>query len=269
MNLHEVLLASRIAGKNNVNGESADLSDYYTKSQTDSLISGKVNKINGMGLSQNSFTDAEKEKLSGLKNYDDTDVKADVSELASQAAINKFTLGYQTKNLLENLAVGKTLNGLTFTVNADKSVTLNGTLQSGKTSSFYLNEDLVLPKTVLKKTRGFLIGAFSKSTGSWLATPVNTNTDTFDASDFDYDNCFYKANIQRSDGAVYDDVVVYPMIYLPDMADDTYEPYRPSVAEYIANLEARIATLESVNLQSDSLNSSLNTTKIDKAEEEN
>ncbi|MDE5772746.1 MAG: hypothetical protein K2I06_14190 [Ruminococcus sp.] len=45
MNLHEVLLASRIAGKNNGNGENVDLSDYYTKSQTNSLISEKVAEI--------------------------------------------------------------------------------------------------------------------------------------------------------------------------------------------------------------------------------
>lgn len=45
MNLHEVLLASRMAGKNNDNGGSVDLSDYYTKSQTNSLISEKVAEI--------------------------------------------------------------------------------------------------------------------------------------------------------------------------------------------------------------------------------
>lgn len=45
-----------------------DLSDYYTKSQTDDLISEKVDKIDGMGLSENNFTDAEKSKLAGLEN---------------------------------------------------------------------------------------------------------------------------------------------------------------------------------------------------------
>ena len=33
-----------------------------------SAISGKVDKVSGMGLSQNSFTDAEKSKLSELAN---------------------------------------------------------------------------------------------------------------------------------------------------------------------------------------------------------
>ena len=34
------------------------------------------------------------------------------------------------------------------------------------------------------------------------------------------------------------------MIRYADIIDDTYEPYRPSVQEQIAALEARIAALE-------------------------
>ena len=103
MSLHEVFLAAQLANRNN--SGNADLSDYYTKLQTDELISGKVaeiiadapkdfdtlkelsdwiyshedsaaamnsaisgkvEKVSGMGLSQNSFTDAEKSKLSEL-----------------------------------------------------------------------------------------------------------------------------------------------------------------------------------------------------------
>ncbi|MDE6520673.1 MAG: hypothetical protein K2K91_09530 [Ruminococcus sp.] len=66
MNLHEICMALQLAGENG--GGDVDLSDYYTKSQTDSLISGKVDKIDGMGLSENNFTDAEKSKLAGLEN---------------------------------------------------------------------------------------------------------------------------------------------------------------------------------------------------------
>lgn len=40
-----------------------------------SLNEGKVDKEQGKGLSSNDFTDAEKAKLAGLKNYDDTQVK--------------------------------------------------------------------------------------------------------------------------------------------------------------------------------------------------
>ena len=41
----------------------AELSEYYTASHTDGLLNGKVDKVSGMGLSQNSYTTAEKNKL--------------------------------------------------------------------------------------------------------------------------------------------------------------------------------------------------------------
>lgn len=49
-----------------------DLSDYDTRETTVKLLEGKVDKIEGMGLSSNNFTDGLKNKLEGLENYDDT-----------------------------------------------------------------------------------------------------------------------------------------------------------------------------------------------------
>lgn len=43
-------------------------------------IATKVDKVDGMGLSQESFTTVEKTKLEGLSNYDDTAIKASVEE---------------------------------------------------------------------------------------------------------------------------------------------------------------------------------------------
>lgn len=51
-----------------------DLSDYYTKSEVDGLLGDKVDKVEGMGLSQENFTTELKTKLEGLENYDDTDL---------------------------------------------------------------------------------------------------------------------------------------------------------------------------------------------------
>ena len=64
MNLHEMLLASKMTEKSTGN---ADLSDYYTKSQTESLIAGKVDKVTGKGLSTNDFTDEYKSKIDGTE----------------------------------------------------------------------------------------------------------------------------------------------------------------------------------------------------------
>ena len=44
-----------------------DLSNYYTKSQVDSIANGKVDKVSGYGLSQEDFTTALKTKLNGIE----------------------------------------------------------------------------------------------------------------------------------------------------------------------------------------------------------
>lgn len=50
-------------------GGDIDLSDYYTKTQTDTLLDDKVDKVTGKGLSTEDYTTAEKTKLAGLSNY--------------------------------------------------------------------------------------------------------------------------------------------------------------------------------------------------------
>ena len=79
-------------------------------------ITGKVDKIEGKGLSTNDFTNEEKEKLSNLENYDDTQVKSDINtineKIPTQAtdinqladkdfvnsSLNSITAFYITKN---------------------------------------------------------------------------------------------------------------------------------------------------------------------------
>ena len=58
-----------------------DLTDYYKKSQVDAALATKVDKEGGKGLSEENYTLAEKTKLAGLKNYDDTEIQAEVSGL--------------------------------------------------------------------------------------------------------------------------------------------------------------------------------------------
>ena len=57
------------------------LPDYMTKSDTSTALGKKVDKVNGKGLSTNDYTTAEKSKLAGLENYDDTEIKGAVTTL--------------------------------------------------------------------------------------------------------------------------------------------------------------------------------------------
>lgn len=47
----------------NIGNTSVDLSNYYTKTQTDTLLADKVDKVTGKGLSTNDFSDAYKDML--------------------------------------------------------------------------------------------------------------------------------------------------------------------------------------------------------------
>lgn len=48
---------------------------YYTEAEIDTKLNNKVDKVSGKGLSTNDYTTAEKNKLAGLSNYDDTSLK--------------------------------------------------------------------------------------------------------------------------------------------------------------------------------------------------
>lgn len=54
-----------------------DLSNYYTKTQTDNLLGDKVDKESGKGLSTNDFTTAEKTKLGGIEAGAEVNVQSD------------------------------------------------------------------------------------------------------------------------------------------------------------------------------------------------
>lgn len=55
------------AGWEKIGSTEIDLSNYYTKTETDTLLSGKVDKEVGKGLSTNDYTTAEKTKLAGIE----------------------------------------------------------------------------------------------------------------------------------------------------------------------------------------------------------
>ncbi|MBQ8298110.1 MAG: hypothetical protein IJX77_10055 [Ruminococcus sp.] len=57
----------------------------------------------------------------------ESEEKARLYYALGQAAVNRASLGLQKYNLLKNTAETTTVNGVTFTVNEDKTVTVNGT----------------------------------------------------------------------------------------------------------------------------------------------
>lgn len=77
------LLEGKIAyleGKDEINTDNIEtLQEDNETNKTN--IANKVDKIEGKGLSTEDYTTAEKEKLANLSNYDDTEIKGDITDL--------------------------------------------------------------------------------------------------------------------------------------------------------------------------------------------
>lgn len=104
---------------------SADLKNYYKKSEVDNKLNEKVDKIEGKSLSTNDYTTEEKTKLAGLSNYNDTEIKTSLSSKANSADVytksevdNKVSSIYKYKGSVankealptENLTIGDVYN---------------------------------------------------------------------------------------------------------------------------------------------------------------
>lgn len=212
-------------------------------------IDDKVDKVSGKGLSTNDFTTAEKNKLSGLENYDDSEIK-------SRAAINRGTLGYQAKNLLMNNCKSFSNNGVTATVNNDGSITFTGSntddkfilywnMQTGSTISNYTDNKKWLPNGRYIVSGGHdgvsiqVCWSENNDSDDILARSQSGNEAIFtvtDAHKYLWSRVYIVANADFSEP-----VTVYPMIRCAEITDDTYEPYKPSVEERLAAIESKIA----------------------------
>lgn len=75
-----------ILGSGNIQIEipKVDLSSYYTKQKVDELLGTKIDKVVGKQLSTEDYTTAEKEKLAGLKNFNDSVLRAMIDGKATK-----------------------------------------------------------------------------------------------------------------------------------------------------------------------------------------
>lgn len=69
--------------------------DNEGKTITEVLLN-KVDKEEGKGLSTNDYTDAEREKLAGLNNYDDTKIKVQLREVLESCCPLDFGEDFNT-----------------------------------------------------------------------------------------------------------------------------------------------------------------------------
>lgn len=108
---------------------SANLVDYYKKTETDNLLEGYVEKEIGKSLSTNDYTTFEKEKLASLENYDDSNVREHIVNSEQkiediQNVIGNIKLNTNAQNLSEAINEVKT-NCDTYTSSIDEKVNKN------------------------------------------------------------------------------------------------------------------------------------------------
>lgn len=132
---------------------------------------------------------------------------------------------YSGKNLLNNTATTQTINGVTFTVNADGSVTVNGT--ASEAINFSIGKMIPIPNTayilssvVPYYTDLMLYVDNVDGSSEWLAPRTFTPTT----------NTEIRCRIYVKKGKTVNNITFYPMIRLASITDGTYEPFVGGIA---------------------------------------
>lgn len=196
-----------------------------------------------------SETNAQNSATTATTKAAEASASADRAEQAAQSTegVVKWSerKGYVGKNLLENKATSQTINGVTFTVNDDKSVTVNGTASAD--IQYVLNTNMVLEQNTYKLS-GVANGALAtcyisvarirKSDGNKAQSAAYYNTPV--QLVVDNDDYLYEFRLTTTRGNAINNLTFYPMIRYASIADDTYEPYLPDnkkLAERMDDIE--------------------------------
>lgn len=142
-------------------------------------------------------------------------------------------------NLLKNTAVSKTENGITFTVNADGSVTVNGTATAAANLIIYDGQKKTdapfknIP-VILSKGNGASVANTSLYCNVYQGTTyvrtiancqgvLNTESDVFEVDYNGYDGI--RVGIAIPNGVTLSNAVFRPMLRKATIEDSTYHPY--------------------------------------------
>lgn len=143
----------------------ADIAKKADATAMSTALEGKVDKVEGKVLSSNDYTTAEKEKLAGLSNYDDADIRASI---ATKAEADSVYTKEEVNTELGKKADKTTVETLTTTVDgkANKATTISGygitdaytkTEVDAKVSSVYKYKGSVVNESALP-TEGQVAG---------------------------------------------------------------------------------------------------------------
>lgn len=133
------------------------------------------------------------------------------------------------KNLLPNNATSQTINGVTFTVNVDGSVKVNGT-SAADYVTLDVCKDLRLAQGEYKLLQpnnsvSCVINRYERSANAYSKFMASAGN-TFNTADWDYSSYKYIVSLQIvTSGTTVNNATAYPMICLATETDSTYAPY--------------------------------------------
>lgn len=204
----------------------------------------------------------EKSTIPDMQNRLNSNESTIVS-LKEQAALNKSSIGLQSKNLMENRCQNHTKNNIRCDVLADGSMIFSGysdtatvlywNLKNGATveSNGYASEANLRPWEPGK----YIVSGGTPHIGIQLRASDEPNVqgdwiDTVYENEAEItipDKKYVWARIYAKQADNIDNEVVKPMMRHVEITDDIYEPYVPDLQTQINSLLARMETLEKSN----------------------
>lgn len=245
--------AYEIAKKNGFVGteeewlESLKVDESTVKSIVDKVVEDSVNEISENISQLSDEIDDLSEDITDLENeISSRDIvvsKSGASIVATDSDDKKLkglkTFGKSTqrtttgKNLLKNIATSQTVNGITFTVNDDGSVTANGTAEATATLTInkHANKFIQDGKYILNgcpasgSNNTYRIQYYDIVDSSYYAQDTGNGTEINIVNSADSASASSDISIVVFTGTVCNNLTFYPMLRHVNITDGTYEPY--------------------------------------------
>ncbi len=160
--------------------------------------------------------------------YTKSEVDTKLSGVRSEIALNRRTLGVICKNLMEVTANSQTIKGVTFTVNDNGSITVNGTATE--------RADFNICQSVEYHSGQILTGCPKNGSAETYCLAIYTaGRDTGEGLVLSSDGA-HECYIRIEKGYTANNLVFFPMLRDGNIADDTFEPYHPSLQTQVGRL---------------------------------
>lgn len=186
-------------------------------------------------------------RLADIVSDFEADQQRQESEIGAVAAL-------VAKNLLKVTSATRTVNGVTFTVNNDQTITVNGTNTGTSTALFVIN-DIPLQSGIAYTLSGCPSGGSS-------ATYYIGSLDTTDWQEFTTDTGnggtatlsepkTIRFRIGIRSGVTVNNLVFKPMLRRAEITDSTYVPYAPTnreLYEMILSLQSGVSAQSAASL---------------------